>query len=451
MDEDRGPDGGEESVSELAGHQLQPADPSAVLAADRHVQQNNQQFQVVEWEVYGIAPAPAILTRTDAVTVPEGGTATFQVKLETAPAEPMIVTVSRISGDADITVQSGGSLVFNASNWNTYQNVTLRATEDPDIVNASAVIRCNAPRTAHKYVTATEEDNDVINLALALRGSTITGSNGTNWINLIDGVTNGYTASAGYGYTYYKGSRNIPGNMTLDLKGRCTISRTKLLLLDVDGRFYRYKIEASSNNKTWTKIVDRTAAKNQCRSWQDINFNPPIQARYLRLTGTYSSNNQQFQVVEWEVYGAVGVGMGASSFVASMGNGNVSALKSEGNVSVLEPIDVRTSDPEPDTNGWKAVDGNLGTFWQGRAAAQGWWLVLAYGKNVKARDVQVQWAEGSATNLLLLGSADAEQWYELAPMLKQGLVSFGYLWLVLPEGEAAIAPKVSEIWVDTAE
>ena len=73
------------------------------------------------------------------------------------------------------------------------------------------------------------------------------------------------------------------------------------------------------------------------------------------------------------------------------------------------------------------------------------------GKDVKAKDVQVQWAEGSATDLVLLGSADADQWYELAPLLKQGPVSFGYLWLMFPEDKAGIAPKVSEIRVDPAE
>ena len=278
----------------------------------------------------------------------------------------------------------------------------------------------------------------VINLALASLGSTITGNNGANWGKLIDGVTTGYTGSAGFGYTIWTPT---PGNMTLDLKGLYTITRTKLLLWDLDSRYYQYKIEASSNNTTWVTIVNRTATTNRCQSWQDIQFSPPMQARYLRLTGTYNSisGNTGFHVVEWEVYGTP-LAPPASS-----------AQTSNGNVSVLQPIDVRTSDPEPDTNGWKAVDGNPATFWQGQADARGWWLVLAYGKDVKAQDVQVQWAEGSATNLLLLGSADAEQWYELAPLLKQGPVSFGYLWLVLPEGETGIAPKVSEIRVNLAE
>ena len=103
--------------------------------------------------------------------------------------------------------------------------------------------------------------------------------------------------------------------MTLDLKGLCTISSIKLLLWDLDSRYYRYKIEASSNHTTWTTIVNRTATTNQCRGWQNISFSPAIQARYLRLVGTYDSfaGNTGFHVVEWEVYGATGT----SSFSTS--------------------------------------------------------------------------------------------------------------------------------------
>ena len=273
----------------------------------------NNGFHVVEWEVYGAPPAPpalAILTSADAVTVPEGGTATFQVKLNTAPVISTTVTLSRISGDTDIAIQSGGSLVFNASNWNTYQTVTLRAAEDADQINGSAIIRCGAPGLANKDVTVTEQDNDgIVNLALASRGSTMTGNNGANWGKLIDGVTTGYTGSAGFGYTIWSPT---PGKMTLDLKDLYAISSMKLLLWDRDSRYYRYKVEASGNNTTWVTIVDRTATTNQCRSWQNVSFNPAIQARYLRLTGTYNSipGNTGFHVVEWEAYGAIAAGVG---------------------------------------------------------------------------------------------------------------------------------------------
>ena len=93
--------------------------------------------------------------------------------------------------------------------------------------------------------------------------------------------------------------------MTLDLKSTCTIFRTRLLLWDLDSRFYRYKIEASSNNTTWTTIVDRTSGRISGGAGRTSSFNPTIQARYLRLTGTYNSipGNTAFCVVEWEVYG----------------------------------------------------------------------------------------------------------------------------------------------------
>ena len=103
------------------------------------------------------------------------------------------------AGDAgaarrDTTVLSGASLVFNASNWNTNQPVTLGAAADADATNSTAVIRCSAPNIVPKDVTVTNQDTDVIvNLALASRGSTITGSNGAGWSNMIDGVTTGYT------------------------------------------------------------------------------------------------------------------------------------------------------------------------------------------------------------------------------------------------------------------
>ena len=96
------------------------------------------------------------MTSTNAVTVAEGGTAEFQVKLNTEPLNPTTVTVSRASGDTDISVQSGASLVFDASNWNTNQTVTLAAASDADQVDGSAIIRCSAPETADQDVTATE-------------------------------------------------------------------------------------------------------------------------------------------------------------------------------------------------------------------------------------------------------------------------------------------------------
>ena len=117
----------------------------------------NTAFHVVEWEVYG---PPAILTSANAVTVPEGGTANFQVKLNTAPLNPTTVTVSRVSGDTNITVLSGGLLMFNDSNWNTNQTVTLRGRKTRTGPTAQPPFGAARRIQVDKDVTATEQDND---------------------------------------------------------------------------------------------------------------------------------------------------------------------------------------------------------------------------------------------------------------------------------------------------
>jgi len=102
----------------------------------------------------------AIVTNTNAVSVPEGSTATFQVKLSAQPGSNVTVGAARLSGDTDISVSGGASLTFTTSNWDTYQTVTLAAAEDVDAANGVATIRLTATGLADKDVTATEADYD---------------------------------------------------------------------------------------------------------------------------------------------------------------------------------------------------------------------------------------------------------------------------------------------------
>ena len=122
-------------------------------------------------------PALAIVTSTNTVTVAEGGSAEFQVKLNAQPIQPTTVTVSWVSGDTNISVQSGASLIFDASNWNTNQAVTLSAALDPDQADGSAVIRCSAPGLVDQDVTATEAD-DTPALAIVTSTNTVTVAEG---------------------------------------------------------------------------------------------------------------------------------------------------------------------------------------------------------------------------------------------------------------------------------
>jgi len=110
---------------------------------------------------------PSIITDTPSITVAEGGTAAFQVKLNMQPSGNVTVNVSRLAdADPDITISSpaAGSLTFTPDNWDVLQTVTLAAAEDVNVVNGSATIRCSIPGLATVDVVAVEADNDVLSV-----------------------------------------------------------------------------------------------------------------------------------------------------------------------------------------------------------------------------------------------------------------------------------------------
>ncbi|MCX6582621.1 MAG: Ig-like domain-containing protein [Candidatus Aminicenantes bacterium] len=104
---------------------------------------------------------PAFVTTTDNVQVPEGGRNTFEVWLSVNPSSDVTVTVSWESGDTDITVVSGSSLVFLTTNGTQRQVVTLGAAWDEDAENGTAVIKIHAEGNTgiqDKTITAVEQD-----------------------------------------------------------------------------------------------------------------------------------------------------------------------------------------------------------------------------------------------------------------------------------------------------
>lgn len=105
------------------------------------------------------APTPNFVTNTETVTVPEGGQNIFQVKLSEQPASDVSAAVTRVSGDADIAVISGENLTFTTSNWDTYQAVTLEASEDDDTENGQAIFRISADGVPNKDIIAVEQDS----------------------------------------------------------------------------------------------------------------------------------------------------------------------------------------------------------------------------------------------------------------------------------------------------
>ena len=121
-------------------------------------------IETTVWEVVSVHPHAGLIAELlptlYRVEVPEGSTATFDIKLSDPPAGPVTVTVARESGDTDISVSGGGTLNFTAANYDQWQTVTLSAAEDADTDHGSAVIAFGGAGIASGRVTAVEIDND---------------------------------------------------------------------------------------------------------------------------------------------------------------------------------------------------------------------------------------------------------------------------------------------------
>ena len=80
----------------------------------------------------------------------------FAVRLATAPATSVSVTVARTAGDTDVTVTAGSALTFTSGNYATPQYVTLAAGTDADASNDTATIRVSSSGLANTDVGRTK-------------------------------------------------------------------------------------------------------------------------------------------------------------------------------------------------------------------------------------------------------------------------------------------------------
>ena len=127
--------------------------------------------------------------------VPEGATATYDVKLAEQPSANVTLTLAK-SGDTDLTVDTDGTtdgdqntLTFTNSNWSTAQTVTVAAAPDGDFANGAATIRHDAASSDADYdgipipeVRVVEVDDDapppVATPGLTLSSSSVTAPEG---------------------------------------------------------------------------------------------------------------------------------------------------------------------------------------------------------------------------------------------------------------------------------
>ena len=118
----------------------------------------------------GVTAAPHELT------VPEGGTATYEVKLTSQPTADVTVTVTA-SGDATVDAQT---LSFTTEDWSTAQTVTVTGSEDADSATGEASIAHVANGGDYVEVagdtvsvTVTDDDQPETQIALELDPGTV--------------------------------------------------------------------------------------------------------------------------------------------------------------------------------------------------------------------------------------------------------------------------------------
>ena len=98
---------------------------------------------IADNEIAGLTFAPT------ALTVPEGGSADYTVKLNAQPRGTVTVTVAGAGGDVTLDTNSGtpgnqNTLEFTATNWSTAQPVTVAAAQDNDATDDTATLAHSA-------------------------------------------------------------------------------------------------------------------------------------------------------------------------------------------------------------------------------------------------------------------------------------------------------------------
>ncbi len=119
----------------------------------------------------------ALVFNSESLSITEGESGEFKVKLATLPSETVRVTFTQPSNgdvtlDTDSTTDGNqNTLDFTIGNWNTDQTVRVSAAEDDDLTEDSATIAVSASRGGYdsvsKSMSVTVPDNDSAGLTVS--------------------------------------------------------------------------------------------------------------------------------------------------------------------------------------------------------------------------------------------------------------------------------------------
>jgi len=117
----------------------------------------------------------AVEIETDPVSISEGGSGIIRVRLSGAPVGDTGLAIAYTSGDTDITVGTS-SVTFTTANWNVWQDITVSAAQDADLVDDTTnfTISQTSGVSTVNSITATVKAGDDDSASYAPNISTLT-------------------------------------------------------------------------------------------------------------------------------------------------------------------------------------------------------------------------------------------------------------------------------------
>ena len=400
---------------------------------------NNALVNAIEVESIGSsAPAPVLVVDPVAVAVPEGGTATFGVKLSSAPAANVTVAVSRASGDADVRVAGGASLVFTAANYGTGQIVTLAAGEDADVLDGTATIQCAAAGFESVEVAATEEDDDV---EAFTRKINCGGS----------ALSDGWGADAGFsGGSVWKTTKSVAGAASAPMavyQSERSGKSFRYALADVPNGTYRIQLHFS----------EMAATSAGARIFHVAIEGTRVLANFDVFAAAGGTRRALVRTFDVEVADGNGLQI---EFTGAKNNAEINGIEiqsvpgrrkaSSSPTAFPRPVDVLASSGEPPCDDpWNLVDADPRTVWMGGSEARGWWVVLAYPEPVLVRAVRLDWADAAyGADPQILWSRDGRTWSRLDAATDEDPPWLSYLWLLFDDDGSGEPPAIESIGLE---
>jgi len=238
-------------------------------------------------------PVPEV--SASSVFVHESGEGRFHVRLRNPPPIALTVAVARAWGSPDLTVKSGANLVFESTNWDAYQTVTLEAAASEMGIGAKAVFRISAEGFSDVRVLATVlEYGGEPNLAAAENGATIVGTQATSAALAIDGVHWDSAALAAVCWTCAP-----PGSLTVEMCDTNLVEFIRVLNGDWSHAPQRYRLEGSLDGTQWQVLADASAEEQG--GWNEWQLEQVL--RYVRLTALSNAAGPNATFAELEIYG----------------------------------------------------------------------------------------------------------------------------------------------------